>query len=146
MKNTYNLYLFIGLLFSIVAPLQSLAPLNNQEKIVLTEQDCDDILHALFAECFFNDNDKTPFSQIVTHIIEILHVKKCSFDQASQKKCNDFIILLEKNKEVTSFLVWAKILMTSDLISLLPEKTQEFLNSISGQEKMKALRNKLNNN
>src|SRR3989339_304888 len=156
MNSHYKLYLSIGLLLSMATPmlvcteqLSNDVPSDiidgqeNQQTSVLTEEECDDLLHDIFENCFFNDNDKTRFSDIVTKMIAILQVKVKSLDPVSQQKCNDFIILLEKNKNVTNCLVWGKILVGSDLISLLPQKTQDYLNSIPNFQKSKALLKKL---
>lgn len=154
MNINYKLYLSIGLLFSIATPIKSTSQVNqvssynfvDSDNSVLTEEECDQILHDIIENCFFNDNDTTRFSDIVTRMIEILQVKVRSLDVASQKKCNEFIALLEKNKNVTNMIVWAKIFTGSDLISLLPKKTQDFLNQISNFQKSKALLKKLQNN
>lgn len=154
MNITYKLYLSIGLLFSMAAPLactqvtnnenQSQTP-NNEQPSVLTQQQCDDLLHDFFENYFFNDNDKTRFSDIVTRLIGILQVKVQSLDPASQKKCNDFMALLEKNKHIADLKIWMPILMNPDLLLLLPQRTQAFLKQ-NPFKKLATLRTRLQNN
>lgn len=157
MNINYKLYFSIGLLFSMAAPLASTPVTNNENQSevqenqndeqpsVLTQEQCDDLLHDFFENYFFNDNDKTRFSDIVTKLVGILQVKVKSLDAVSQKKCNDFIQLLEKNKNVADLKIWMPILMNPDLLLLLPKRTQDFLKQ-NPFKKLATLRTRLQNN
>ena len=102
MNITYKLYLSIGLLFSMATPVRCTEVINsefvsnmtNGENSVLTEEECDDLLHDIFENYFFNDNDKTRFCDIVTRMINILQHKVKSLDAQAQIKCNNFIAFL----------------------------------------------------
>lgn len=158
MKINYKLYLSIGLLFSMATPmvvytaqLSNDVPSNivedkdHEQSSVLTQEQCDDLLHDFFENYFFNDNDKTRFSDIITKLIGILQVKVQSLDLASQKKCNDFMTLLEKNKHIADLKIWMPILMNPDLLLLLPQRTQDFLKQ-NPFKKLATLRTRLQNN
>lgn len=156
MNITYKLYLSIGLLFSIAAPIACTQNIdnnmseitdnqNNEHQSVLTQEECDNLLHDFFENYFFNDNNKARFSDIVTQLIGILELKLKSLDAVSQKKCHDFILVLEKNKNIADLKIWMPILMNPDLLHLLPQRTQDFLKQ-NPFKKLATLRTRLQNN
>lgn len=158
--NTINkLYLSLGLLVSIES-----ATYTYQEEIVGTEiideleqakieeakreqtlLEIDAELYDLFAK-FFDEKDTMPFSKIVVKVIAILKTKKNLLEEDQHATCDEIIRLFEKNKYNTNFAVWARILITPELLTLMSEKTRTYINSVSACIKIKSLRYKLNNN
>ena len=103
MNIKYKLYLSLGLLVSITeTTLFALVPqeqttLYEQYNIQQFEEYCDKMIHSIF-ECFFNDQDKTIFSQLITQIIDALSLKKKILDEMLQQKYDAIISVFLKTK------------------------------------------------
>ena len=146
MKITYKLYLSLGLLFSTIESTTLAYASCEGYSIVQIEQYCDDIIHFILADCFFNDQDITPFSQLVIDIIDVLKIKRNILDIYSQQKYDTIIAILEQNKNSSDFIAWGKILVGPDLKAILPLRTQQFLDSIPNFKKVKTLKYMLEKN
>ena len=158
--NTINkLYLSLGLLVSIesvtytyeeeavgkeIIDESELAKIEEAKR-EQTLLDIDAELYDLFAK-FFDEKDTMPFSKIVVKVIAILKVKRNLLDESQHAICDEIIKSFEKNKHNTNFAVWAKILITPELLTLMSEKTRTYINSVSTNIKIKSLIYKLKNN
>ena len=146
MNIKYKLYLSLGLLFSTIESTTLAYVTCKDYSTAQIEEYCDDIIHSILADCFFNDQDTTPFYQLVLDIIEVLKIKRNIVDMHLQQKYDIIIALLEKNKDSSDFTAWGKILVGPDLKAILPLKTQQFLDSIPNFKKVKTLKCMLDKN
>jgi len=143
MNKKYKLYLSLGLIFFVPTSTIFANVVCDESKIAQIEEYCDNIIHSVF-ECFFNDQDKTIFSQFISNIIEALKIKRNIIGIEFQQIYDDIIALLTEHKDNNDFKVWSKILIDPKLKIILPEQTQQYIDSISNFKKIKILINKLN--
>ncbi len=139
MKIINKLNLSLGLLLSI----GSISIVANTNRNIVTQENCDAIIHSLFTEVCFNQTDSTPFYEIITEIIELFKVKRNNLSGDLLIRCDEMITLLEKNKYNSNLQEWIKIFITPNLLNLLPEETAQYINDIPSFTKIKTLISKL---
>ena len=171
MKNKYKLHLLLGLLLTATSQVYSYEeelvnleiqseieqviqdqqievaqdeqePINEQERI---QKEIDQELFELF-EKFFNESNPTPFSKIISKMVSILKIKRGFLVGQQQTRCDELIKIFEKNKYNTNFPFWAKNLIDPDLRGLMSQETRNYINSVSWNTLINALRTKLHNN
>lgn len=118
--------------------------IERQAALEKTLQDIDEELYAIFNK-FFDEKDTTPFTKMITKVVALLKLKKTTLPEADHAKCDEIIKSLEKNKHNFTFFVWARILISPDLMDLLSTDTRKYIDSIPLAKKIDALRYKLNN-
>ena len=170
MKNTTKLWLALGLLISaefaacveaqetdnsqaIVTEIKQYTALevsSIEENVTTSSKTVDNNEHInagikqLFTK-FFDENDTMLFSDFAQSVIEILKTKRSSLDEAGQAKCDKLITTFETNKHNYNLAVWAQILVSPNLLNLLPEESRNYIFSVPNIIKVKALMQKLRN-
>jgi len=89
MKIINKLNLSLGFLLSI----GSISITAKMNRSIVTQENCDEIIYCLFAEAYFDPQDKTSFSQLISEAIEFFKVKRSSFSGKLLKSCDEMIIL-----------------------------------------------------
>lgn len=117
---------------------------EEPEHELSTEEQIDQELYEVFG-IFFDEHDTTPFSKIITQVINLLKRKRSTLQAAQLIKCDEIIKILEKNKTNYSFPVWARILINPDLLHLMSEDTRSYIHGISNNVKIRALIYRLHN-
>lgn len=158
MKNKNKLYLSLGLLLSATSSIYSYEEelvgneIQNELNVlqaVETEEEkaqkeIDKELYDIFSN-FFNEHDSMPFSKIISKVIIILKIKRNLLHESQQVKCDELIKIFEKNKHSSNPGVWAKILISPDLLDLMSEETRSYIRSVPNHVKIKTLIFKLRN-
>lgn len=126
---------------------------NHHELIQTTEENVEELsieekidqeLYKVFND-FFNDHDKTPFSKIVAHVINLLKRKKSTLHGQELIKCDEMIKLLETHAADYRFYIWANILTNPELLDLMSNETKTYIVNISNQKKITSLIRRLRN-
>jgi len=143
MNKKYKIYLLLGLLFSTTKSTVFAYTAYEDYNIAQIEEYCNNIIQSIF-ECFFNDQDTTQFSQIIKNIINALKEKRNILNAQLQKQYDEIIALLDINKDHKDFKIWGNIFLKPELKAILPQQTQDYLDSIPNFKKVKTLINKLN--
>jgi hypothetical protein len=155
MNKINKLYLSLGLLLSIGSLSYTydedsqgpeiIKELTEQEQLDKTQQEIEQELYEVFGK-FFDEKDTMPFSKIVSKVVKILKIKRTTLQGLQQTKCDEIIKSLEKHKHNSNFAVWARILISPDLMDLMSPETRTYINGISNNVKIKTLIKKLKNN
>ena len=150
MKTKLNLYLSIGLLLSGIPSLSyatniqwhlyGIEIVSNGE---LDVQACDEILHAIIVDIFFDQNDTTSFSMIATMLAEVLTMKRNLLPSCEYNKHTDIIQFLNENKHRKDFKTWATFLPAPELRQVLSQDTNDFINNTPLFKLVKTLNKKL---
>lgn len=115
---------------------------EHQAHLESIQQEIDQQLYDVFAN-FFDEEDTTPFSKTVGKIVSILKTKRKILHGQNLTECDELIKTFEKNKYNSSFPVWAKILITPELLNLMSPQTRTYINNLSIQVKINSLIKKL---
>jgi len=136
MSKKLNLYLSIGLLLSGIPSLSyasniqwhlyGIEIVSNGE---LDVQACDEILHAIIVDIFFDQNDTTSFSMIATMLAEVLTMKRDLLPDSEYKKHTDIINFLNENKHLKNNVTWGIFLSAPELRQIISSETNNFINS-----------------
>lgn len=150
MKTKLNLYLSIGLLLSGIPSLSyatniqwHLYDIEIESCGKLDVQDCNDILHAIIVDIFFDINDTTSFSMIATMLAEVLTMKRDLLPYSEYNKHTDIINFLNENKYRKDFKTWATFLPAPELRQVLAKETNDFINNTPLFKLVKTLNKKL---
>lgn len=115
---------------------------QTENHIEHIQAEIDQQLYDVFTK-FFDEQDTTPFSKTVGRIISLLKMKRKILHGQKLAECEELIKTLEKNKYNSSFPVWAKILITPELLNLMSQETRTYINNVSVHVKINSLINKL---
>lgn len=150
MKTKLNLYLAIGLLLSGIPSLSYATNIQWHVYGIEVEsygkldvQACNDILHAVIVDIFFDINDTTSFSMIATMLAEVLTMKRDLLPYSEYNKHNDIINFLNENKHRKDFKTWATFLPAPELRLVLSQETNDFINNTPLFKLVKTLNKKL---
>jgi len=140
MSTHKKFYLLIGIFISLGSTIQ--ANLFDH-KVEITHENCDELLHHLIADTFFNDQETMAFSKIIGHLLRILEFKEKNVHDGHEAQYAAITKTLREHQYNYSIIVWANFFKDPMLLELLPQETVEFLDTIPWYEKARVLRNRL---